>query len=101
MTTAKSRVRRFAAAGALAAAAAAVPAMVLLADSGTPTSTATGKCLAWVGSMNAGQCIGYSNGNGISAGSPGIGFGGPNNGGGLGINTGPMLPGQSFNIPVG
>ena len=105
MTTANTRAWRFAAAGALAVAAAAVPAMIVLADSGATTSTATGKCLAWVGSMNDGQCIAYSNGNGINAGTPGVGFGGTGNGntasGGIGVNTGPMLPGQSFNIPLG
>ena len=71
MTIAHTRVRRFAAVGALAVAAAAVPALALLADTGASTSTATGKCLAWSGSMTDGQCIAYSNGNGINVGSPG------------------------------
>ena len=101
MTIANTRVRRFAAVGALAVAAAAVAALTLLADSGASTSTATGKCLAWSGSMTDGQCIAYSNGNGINVGSPGVGFGGNNNPGGLGINTAPMLPGQTFNVPLG
>lgn len=100
MTTANTRVRRFAAVGALAVAAAAVPAMVVLADSGTSTSTATGRCLAWVGSMNDGQCISYSNGNGINVGSPSLGAYNGNNPG-LGVNTGPMMPGQSISIPLG
>ena len=51
--------------------------------------------------MTDGQCIAYSNGNGINVGSPGVGFGGNNNPGGIGINTGPVMPGQTFNIPVG
>ena len=75
-TIANTRVRRFAAVGAFAVAAAAVPALALLADTGAQTSTATGKCLAWSGSMTDGQCIAYSNGNGINVGSPGVGFGG-------------------------
>ncbi len=107
MTIANTRVRRFAAVGALAVATAAVPALGLLADSGAQSSTATGRCLAWSGSMTDGQCIAYSNGNGINVGSPGVGFGGnynnnPNTaGGGIGVNTGPVLPGQTFNIPLG
>lgn len=101
MTIANTRVRRFAAVGALAVATAAVPALALLADSGAQSSTATGKCLAWSGSMTDGQCIAYSNGNGINVGSPSVGFGGNNNPGGLGINTAPMLPGQTFNVPLG
>ncbi len=107
MTTANTRVRRIAAAGALAAAAVAVPALAALGASGTATSTATGTCLAWVGSKTDGQCISYSNGNGINIGTPQFGVGGnqyndPNTaGGGVGVNTGPMLPGQSINIPLG
>ena len=100
MTTANTRVRRFAAAGALAVAAAALPAIAVLGESGAPATTATGKCLAWVGSKNDGQCISYSNGNGINVGSPSLGAYNGNNPG-LGVNTGPMLPGQSISIPVG
>ena len=108
MTTANTRVRRIAAAGALAVAAVAVPALAALGPSGTETSTATGTCLAWVGSKTDGQCISYSNGNGINVGTPQFGVGGnPNNsnpntaGGGFGANTGPMLPGNSISIPLG
>lgn len=105
MTTANTRIRRIAAAGALAMAAVAVPVLVALGASGTETSTATGTCLAWLGSKTDGKCISYSNGNGINVGTPQFGVNGGTNsntaGGGFGINTGPMLPGQSFNIPLG
>ena len=104
MTTANTRARRIAAIGALAAAAAAVPALAALTDSSTSTTAATGSgtCLAWVGARNDGQCIGWSNGSGTSIGTPQIGVGSPNSSSpGLGVTTGPMLPGQTINIPLG
>jgi hypothetical protein len=100
MTTANTRARRIAAIGALAVAA--VPALAALTDSSTSTTSATGTCLAWVGSRNDGQCISWSNGSPTYIGTPQVGLGGPNSGSpGLGITTGPMLPGQTINIPLG
>ena len=104
MTTANSRARRIAAIGALAVAAAAVPALAALTDSSSSTTSATGSgtCLAWVGSRNDGQCISWSNGSRTYIGTPQVGVGGPNSSSpGLGVSTGPMLPGQTISIPLG
>jgi hypothetical protein len=102
MTTAKNRVRRIAAVGALAVAAAAVPALAALGASGTQTSSATGTCLAWYGSRDDGICLSYSNGQGVNVGTPQVGIGGPNSSSpGVGITTGPLLPGQTISIPLG
>jgi len=100
MTTANTRIRRIAAAGALAVAAAAVPAMAALT---APTASASpgGTCLAWFGSRGDRQCLSYSNNN-VSVGTPQVGIGGPNSGiPGVGISTGPLLPGQTISIPLG
>ena len=86
---------RIAAAGALAGAALVVPA---LAVSATPASTtATGQCLAWFGSRDDGQCIGYSSGSPTYIGTPNLGIWGPGYGNGLGVTSGPLLPGQTIN----
>ncbi|MEI7913573.1 MAG: hypothetical protein WCH82_02375 [Mycobacteriaceae bacterium] len=91
---ASSHPIRIAAAGILAGAALVVPA---LAVSATPASTtATGQCLAWFGSRDDGQCIGYSNGSPTYIGTPNLGVFGPNYGG-LGVTSGPLLPGQTIN----
>ena len=102
MTTANTRARRIAAIGARAVAAAAVPALAALTDSSTSTTSATGSgtCLAWVGSRNDGQCISWSNGSPTYIGTPQVGFGGSGSPG-LGVTTGPLLPGQSISIPLG
>ena len=84
---------RFAVAGALAAA---VGAAVIAALGATSTVTATGECLAWFGSRDDGICMGYSNGNPTYIGTPALGVWGPGYGGGLGITTGPLLPGQTI-----
>jgi hypothetical protein len=100
MTTANTRVRRIAAVGALVVAAAAVPALAELTVS-TSTTTATGVCTAWFGSRGDGQCLAYSDNN-VSIGTPQVGIGGPNSGSpGVGISTGPLLPGQTISIPMG
>jgi hypothetical protein len=55
-----------------------------------------------MGSRNDGQCISWSNGTPTYIGTPQVGFGGPNSGSpGLGVTTGPLLPGQTINIPLG
>ncbi|MBI3689369.1 DUF7155 family protein [Mycolicibacterium psychrotolerans] len=105
MTTANSRARRIATFGALAVAAAAVPALVALEHSTSSTTTATGgTCLAWFGSRGDGQCLSYSNNN-VSIGTPQFGVYGPDAGsmpgGGIGVSTGPLLPGQTISIPLG
>jgi hypothetical protein len=99
------RAHRFAAAGALAVAAVAAPAVIAL-SSGNTAEVAGPPCLA-TGSFNGVDmpCLSYSNGNGINVGTPGIGVYGPNSGslpgGGIGVNTGPLFPGQTWNTPIG
>ena len=86
---------RIVAAGLLAGMTLALPALAL---SATPASTtATGQCLAWLGSRDDGQCIGYSSGQGTSIGTPNLGIWGPGYGNGVGVVTGPLLPGQTIN----
>ncbi|WP_163745745.1 DUF7155 family protein [Mycolicibacterium helvum] len=105
MTTANTRARRIAVVGALAVAAAAVPAVAALT---APTASANpgGTCLAWFGSRGDGQCLSYSNNN-VSVGTPQLGVWGPDaggpgyGGGGIGVSTGPLLPGQTISIPLG
>ena len=84
---------RLAAAGALAAALVA-PALAVLGT--TATATAEGPCLAWFGSRDNGVCMGYSSGNPTYIGTPNLGFYGPGYGNGLGITSGPLLPGQTI-----
>ena len=84
---------RLAAAGALAAALVA-PALAVLGT--TATATAEGPCLAWFGSRDNGVCMGYSSGNPTYIGTPALGVWGPGYGNGLGITTGPLLPGQTI-----
>jgi hypothetical protein len=95
MANANNRERRVVVAGALAAAALCVPVMAILGASDASISATNGKCLAWFGSRDDGICMGYSTGNGINVGTPDIGVYGP--GSGLGVSSGPLLPGQTFN----
>ena len=83
---------RAAAFAVLAGAAVAAP---LLSASAQVSTTATGQCLAWFGSRDDGQCIGYSNGSPTYIGTPNLGVFGPNYGG-LGVTSGPLLPGQTI-----
>ena len=62
-----------------------------------PMASATGQCLAWFGSRDDGQCIGYSNGSPTMIGTPQLGAWGPGYGNGLGVSSGPLLPGQTIN----
>lgn len=100
-------MRRIASIGALAVAAAAVPVLAALGSTGPLGSTgqtisADGTCLAWFGSRDDGQCLSYSNGQGVNLGTPSVGYGGPNSGSpGWGVTTGPLLPGQSISLPMG
>jgi hypothetical protein len=107
MATAKTHIRRIAAAGALAVAALTGPALAALG--GSATNSATGNCLAWFGSRDDGICMGYSNGQPTYIGTPQGGWLGPGYGtgvpgsssGGFGVTTGPLLPGQTFTKSVG
>jgi len=94
-------MQRIASFGALAVATAAVPVLAAL-SSGSETTSADGTCLAWFGSRDNGQCLSYSNGQGVNLGTPSVGYGGPNSGSpGWGVTTGPLLPGQSISLPMG
>lgn len=89
-------LRRAVVAGGLALAALTVPAVAAL-SAPAGTVTATGNCLAWFGSRDDGQCIGYSNGNPTYIGTPSIGIWGPGYGNNIpGMSTGPMLPGTTI-----
>ncbi|MCV7224894.1 DUF7155 family protein [Mycolicibacterium komossense] len=97
-----SRARRIVVIGAFAAAAVAAPTYAAL-SAPTPSSTPQAECLAWLGARGTGTCISYSNSSGAGQtgfGSPGISVGGPNSGS-PGISTGPLLPGQTINVPLG
>ena len=101
MAVSQGLTRRIAVIGAFAVAAIAAPTYAALS---TPAATSTpqAQCLAWLGSMNDGICISYSNSTGAGStgfGSPGISVGGPNSGN-PGISTGPLFPGQTINIPL-
>lgn len=85
---------RVAALAVLAGAAVAAP---FLAATAEVSTSATGQCLAWFGSRDDGQCIGYSNGAPTLIGTPNLGVWGPGYGNGLGITSGPLLPGQTIN----
>jgi hypothetical protein len=96
------RARRFAAAGALAVSAVAAPIAIALSVGSATESVAGPACLAWYGNREDGVCLSYSNGNGMNVGTPDMGVYGPsNNAGGVGLTTGNLLPGQTWNSPVG
>ena len=89
------RAHRFVAAGALAVAAVAAPIAVALMGVDT-ASNAAPKCLSQVTSNGSDPiCVGYSNGNPNTISTPG-GLYGPNNG----LQTGQLLPGQTWTTPV-
>jgi hypothetical protein len=94
-----NRTRRLVA-GAFAAAAVAVPLYAATATDAAPEITAGPPCLAWFGNAEDGKCLSYSNGNGVNVGTPDVGIYGPNAGsnpgGGVGIVTGPLFPGQTW-----
>ncbi len=80
--------------GAFAVAAVAAP---VYAAFSTPEAVNTeARCLAWLGSKADGVCIGNSLGSQVPTlgGTPGVGFNGN------GIQTGPVNPGQTINIPL-
>jgi hypothetical protein len=80
---------------------AAIVAGPLLATAVAPAASASGDCLAWFGSRGDGICMGYSNGSPTYVGTPNVGVYGPGGvSSGVGLVTGPLLPGQTINIPV-
>ena len=88
-------------AGAFVAAAVAVPLYAAAVPTNSAQVTAAPPCLAWFGNKEDGKCLSYSNGQGISAGTPGVGVDGSNSGGGIGVSTGPLLPGTTINQGIG
>jgi hypothetical protein len=101
------RAHRLVAAGSLAVAALAAPIAIALTSADAAGTVAGPKCLSHVGNIEDNVCAGYSSGNGINVGTPDIGVYGPNSGvangrgGGIGVTTGPLLPGQTWNVPIG
>ena len=66
-----------------------------------PATHAATRCLTWFGSSDDGVCLRYSDGSATYIGTPSVGIWGPGLGGGLGLSTGPLLPGQTINVPIG
>lgn len=97
--TIRTKSTRMIAAG-FAAAAVAVPLCTALASTDVaPHVTANpGGCLAWFGNQDDGNCMGQSNGTGVTIGTPNVGLGGPF---GIGIYTGPLLPGSTISRDFG
>lgn len=101
------RAHRLVAAGSLAVAALAAPIAIALTSTDASGTLAGPRCLSHVGNIEDGVCAGYSSGNGINVGTPEIGVYGPNSGaangrgGGIGVTTGPLLPGQTWTMPIG
>lgn len=91
------RIRRSVAIGAFAAAAVAAPLAAALTSTPEQVTQAGPACLAWFGNKDDGHCLGYSNGNGVTVGTPEVSFGG----GGVGFSTGPLLPGTTINQGIG
>jgi len=97
----KNRARKLVAAGAFAVAAVAAPfaaSALTTTDSSDAVALPPG-CLAWYGNQETGKCLGYSQGNGVNLGTPGVGVFGEN--GGVGVVTGPLLPGTTINRGIG
>jgi hypothetical protein len=98
------RANRLVAAGALTVAAVAAPIAIAFMSGGVAAINAGPPCLATVTS-NGGEpvCVSVSNGNGINVGTPDFGIYGPNSGtipgGGIGVTTGNLLPGQTWRSP--
>lgn len=93
------RTRRLVA-GAFAAAAVAVPLYAAITTDAAPELNAGPQCLAWFGNIEDGKCLSYSNGQVIGGGVPPVSWGAPGSGN-PGFSTGPLLPGQTWNQPIG
>jgi hypothetical protein len=98
--TSTNRTRRLIAAGAFAVAAVAAP-FAAAALGTTSDNMAAPECLAWFGNREDGKCLSYSEGNGVNVGTPGIGIGNTDGNGPIGVTTGPLLPGSTFETPIG
>jgi hypothetical protein len=95
------RTRRLIAVGAFAVAAAAPVLVATMTTSAAPQNqVAAPACLAWYGNLEDGKCLSYSNGQPIIGGMPPVAIGSPNSGN-PGLSTGPLLPGQTWNVPLG
>jgi hypothetical protein len=92
-------------AGAFVAAAVAVPLYASVVATDSAQVTASPACLAWFGNKDDGKCLSYSNGQPVSIGTPDLGVFGPNAGsnpgGGIGVSSGPLLPGTTWNQAIG
>lgn len=99
------RAPRLVAACALAVAAVVAPIAMAATGAMSGSVVAAPPCLAWYGNQEDNVCLSYSNGNGVNVGTPDIGIYGPNSGsnpgGGIGVTTGPLLPGQTWTVPIG
>ena len=91
------RIRRSVVIGAFAAATVAAPLAAVLSTTPAQVTQAGPACLAWFGNKDGGKCLSYSNGNGVSVGTPSVSL----NGGGFGVNTGPLLPGTTISKGIG
>ena len=95
------RAHRFIAAGALAIAAVAAPVAASFVGAGVSQFDAAPKCLSTVTSNGSDPiCVGRSNGQPIVGATPG-GIFGPSTNGGFGVNSGQLLPGQTWDTPIG
>ncbi|WP_422746313.1 DUF7155 family protein [Mycobacterium sp. WMMD1722] len=92
-----TRFQRFVTVGAFAAAAVAAPIAAAAFTAPEAGVHAAPACLAWYGNKEDGICLGRSNGNGASIGTPSVAFGS----GGVGVATGPLAPGQTIKQGVG
>ena len=92
-------------AGAFVATAVAAPLYAAAVSTDGAQVTATPPCLAWFGNKADGKCLSYSNGQPVFIGTPDFGVYGPDAGslpgGGIGVSTGPLLPSQTWNTPIG
>jgi hypothetical protein len=97
VTSTNNRARQLVAAGAFAVAAVAAPFAASVLGTTVSDVEAAPACLAWFGNKEDGRCLSYSNGNGVNVGTPEFGLYGPD---GVGINTGPLFPGQIIDDPI-
>lgn len=95
VTSTNNRTRRFVAAGAIAMAAVAAPLAASALSESNADPQPLSQCLAWFGNKEDGRCLSVSNGNGINVGTPDFGL----NQSQTGVNTGPLVPGQTITDP--
>jgi hypothetical protein len=94
------RTRRLIALGAFVVATAAPVVIATTTTEADLTAQPAPKCLAWFGNKEDGKCLSYSNGAPVVGGVPPISVGAPGSGN-PGLSTGPLLPGQTWNVPIG